>query len=197
MNQRKAREQRRQAAAAAPPARQSRGRSILLAVVGTAAVATLVTVGVIAARNTGPAQAVGLSDARSVSFAGVDPVTGKDVALADYAGKPVVINVWGSWCEGCEAEAADLQTFIERHPEAQMIGVDLQDSKEAAKAFYVRHGWSHPGVFDPRGEISSPLGIQGTPTTFFLDTKHRIVTQIVGATDLQGFERGLEAALAS
>jgi hypothetical protein len=37
--------------------------------------------------------------------------------------------------------------------------------------------------------------LQGTPSTFFLDREHRIVSRIVGETDLAGFERGLDAAL--
>jgi hypothetical protein len=49
-------------------------------------------------------------------------------------------------------------------------------------------------VFDPDGEISYSLGLQGTPSTFFLDRDHRIASRIVGETDYAGFEQGLEAA---
>lgn len=195
MNQRKAREARRSAAAAGqhPSGRSSRTR-LLIAAAGAAVVAILVA-GVFVARGTGPAQAISASSSSAISISGTDPITGKKVSLADYADKPVVLNVWASWCEGCEAEAADLQTFVERHPEAQMIGIDLQDSKEAARDFYARWGWKHPSIDDPRGEISKSLGLQGTPTTFFLDSSHRIVTRIVGETDLAGFEQGLAAVL--
>ncbi len=67
--------------------------------------------------------------------------------------------------------------------------------REAARDFYARWGWKHPSIDDPRGEISKSLGLQGTPTTFFLDSSHRIVTRIVGETDLAGFEQGLAAVL--
>jgi len=196
VSQRKARELRRSSTNESPDfTRGRRRRSTVIAIVAAASVVALVAAGVFVARDTGPAQAVSSTSGSSVSFSGEDPITGKNVSLADYAGKPVVINVWGSWCEGCIAEAVDLRTFVERHPEVQMIGVDLQDTKDAARAFYARWGWRHPGVFDPRGEISASLGLQGTPTTFFLDREHRIVTRIVGATDLAGFERGLQEAL--
>lgn len=162
---------------------------------GVAVLAGVLVIGVLAARGTGAAEPIFQRDADSVSFSGTDPVTGQQVSLSDYAGRPLVINVWGSWCPGCAVEAEDLRRFAEDHPEVQLIGVDLQDSRSAAKAFYERYGWTHPSVFDPDGTISFSLGLQGTPTTFFTDREHRIVTRIVGETDYAGFAQGLEAAL--
>ena len=164
---------------------------------GVLALAAILGVGIVVARGTGAAQPIVERRGATVSFSGSDPITGKRVSLDDYAGKPVVINVWGSWCPGCIAEAEDLRRFAEDHPEVQLIGVDLQDTKSAAKEFYERVRWTHPSVFDPDGEISFALGLQGTPSTFFLDREHRIVTRIVGETDYAGFTRGLEAALAA
>ena len=86
--------------------------------------------------------------------------------------------------KSCNAEAADLKAFVERHAELQMIGIDLQDSKGGAQDFYRRWGWGHPSVYDPDGKITFRLGLQGTPTTFFLDKSHRIIARIVGAADL-------------
>jgi thiol-disulfide isomerase/thioredoxin len=121
-------------------------------------------------------------------------VSGRNVDIATYAGRPVVINIWASWCPGCNQEAADLERFAQRHPEAQLVGVDIQDNSSAAKAFYQRWGWHHPSVNDPDERIASRLGLQGLPTTIFLDARHRIVTRIVGASNLSGFEQGLRLA---
>jgi thiol-disulfide isomerase/thioredoxin len=68
--------------------------------------------------------AVSPEDAPEVS--GEDPITGEDVALDDFRGKPVVINIWASWCPGCNEEAADLREFAADHPEAVLLGVDFQ-----------------------------------------------------------------------
>jgi thiol-disulfide isomerase/thioredoxin len=164
---------------------------------GVLALVAVLGVGVVVARGTGAAGPIPERSGSSVSFSGTDPITGKQLSLDAFAGEPVILNVWGSWCPGCVAEAEDLRRFAADHPEVQLIGVDLQDTKSAAKAFYERWGWTHPSVFDPDGEISFSLGLQGTPTTFFLDREHRIVSRIVGETDYAGFERGLEAALAA
>jgi peroxiredoxin len=196
VNQKKAREARRSVAAGAQESSARSARTWLLIAAAGAAVAAVVVAGVLVARDTGPAQPISASSGSGLTISGTDPITGKQVSLADYAGKPVVLNVWGSWCEGCIAEAADLQRFVVAHPEAQMIGIDLQDSADAARSFYAEHAWEHPSIDDPNGEISKSLGLQGTPTTFFLDSSHRIVTRIVGATDFTGFEQGLAMAVA-
>ena len=173
----------------------ARDRSRLLWGAAAVVAVALVGVGLLAARGTGPAAAVNVSSGKEISLSGTDPITGNQVSLDDYAGKPVVLNVWASWCEGCRAEAVALRQFAERHPEAQVIGLDQQDSEGPARAFYAEFGWKHPSIDDPSGEAAKGLGLQGLPTTFFLDSAHRIVTRIVGETDLAGFEQALEQAL--
>jgi thiol-disulfide isomerase/thioredoxin len=197
VSQRKAKEARRQERGAAPPqsGRRLPGGSRLWIVCGAAVLAAVVFVGILSARGTDTAAPIAQRGGDVVSFSGRDPVTGREVALSDYEGRPLAINVWGSWCTGCKAEAEALRRFAENHPEVQVIGVDLQDSIAGAKAFYQRYGWTHPSVFDPDGAISFSLGLQGTPTTFFTDREHRIVTRIVGETDYDGFVQAMRAAL--
>lgn len=196
MSQRRARRERNvaQASTTGAGARRFPGGAFWWAL-GAAAVVAILAIGIFSARGTGAADPILDRDGDSVVFSGEDPITGKTVSLADYAGEPLVINVWGSWCTGCIAEAEDLRRFAEDHPEVQLVGVDLQDSRSGAREFYEKWRWTHPSVFDPSGEISFSLGLQGTPTTFFTDPEHRIVTRIVGETDYAGFERGLETAL--
>jgi thiol-disulfide isomerase/thioredoxin len=197
MSERKAKRVRQRARAAAPGGRGGRSRlrraavPLLVVVVAAALVG-----GYFAARENGPASATRVTHqpGGGLELAGTDPVTGRHVDLSSYRGKPLVINVWGSWCEGCNAEASDLARFARLHPEVQLIGVDTQDSASGAKSFYRRWGWRHPSIADPRGELAARLGLQGTPTTFFLNARHEVVTQIIGATNLAGFNRGLAAA---
>jgi hypothetical protein len=96
---------------------------------------------------------------------------------------------------GCNAEAADLERFARAHPNVQVVGVGTQDTSSGAKAFYRRWGWHHPSIADPQGALAAQLPIQGTPTTFFLNARHEIVTSIVGASNFAGFEHGLRTAL--
>lgn len=205
MSQRQAKRARQAARPTAPTPRPSAPRSRqgsrqgsrrnLWIAVASAAVVAVVAGGVLAARGRGPAAAVRVaSGSGALQLSGTDPVTGRSISLTSYAGKPVVLNIWASWCPGCNKEAADLRSFAASHPEVQVIGIDIQDTKSGAKGFYRRWGWKHPSVFDPSGSISARFGLQGLPTTVFLDKQHRVVTQIVGASDLAGFNEGLRQA---
>lgn len=131
------------------------------------------------------------------AISGADPVTGKHVSLAAYRGRPVVINVWASWCEGCRTEASALRQFARTHPKVQLLGIDYQDSRTGAKAFYDRHDLEWPSVFDPKGRWVAALKAPGLPTTVFLNARHQIVGGIVGAGTLAQFNAGLRKALAS
>jgi thiol-disulfide isomerase/thioredoxin len=129
------------------------------------------------------------------SIHGRDPITGKQVSLAQFAGKPVVLNVWASWCTGCNQEAADLTRFAASHPGAQVLGVDTQDTTGGARAFYRKWHWHHPSIADPSGSLSAQLAVTGLPTTYFLDRWHRVVGKIVGAGNRAEFDQGLRLAL--
>jgi thiol-disulfide isomerase/thioredoxin len=171
-------------------------RKVLLLVAGVAVVAALIG-GIFAARGNDGSPSVRPRTAaagRAVELSGRSPITGADVDLAAYRGKPVVLNIWASWCTGCREEARDLASFAAAHPEAQVVGLDTQDTDGEARAFYRQFGWSHPSLRDPSGSAAAQLGLQGLPTTIFLDTQGREVGRIIGATDREGFEQGLRAA---
>lgn len=170
----------------------------VLVVVGAAAAAVVLSRS--GSSATAPASA-GSPSAKSSGSAlelrGTDPVTGKQVSLASYAGKPVVLNMWASWCTGCAAEARALASFARAHPDVQVVGIDVQDTKSGAREFYRRFGWRHPSIFDPSGSLAAQLGLQALPTTVFLDRAHRVVGRIAGETDLAGFTAGLQQATTS
>jgi thiol-disulfide isomerase/thioredoxin len=180
--------------------------------VGAVAVVIAIVAGVVLARNGDEAspdgaardqpaargsQPTNIDSTPAPELAGEDPITGKTVHLADFSGKPVVVNVWASWCPGCNEEAADLRDFAAAHPEIVVLGLDFQDTRAGARAFYRRWRWTHPSIWDVSGTKTSAIGLIGMPTTYFLDERHRIVAQVVGATDRAGFERGLELATQS
>jgi thiol-disulfide isomerase/thioredoxin len=191
----------RERAARTERSRQSRRRTLPLAIglavllAAAAAAATLaLTRGNSPTGSSGPA-ARGGSTSAPLELSGTNPITGRPVSLASYAGKPIVLNMWASWCTGCYAEARALATFARTHPQVQVVGVDVQDSVADAKAFYRRFGWRHPSIFDPQGVIAARFGLQGLPATLFLDRQHRVVAKILGDTNLAGFDQGLQRAL--
>jgi thiol-disulfide isomerase/thioredoxin len=172
-------------------------RARLLGAIGATAVAVVVALGIVVARDTEttrPRPAGAGPAGQPLVLEGRSPITGEAVGLRQFRGKPVVVTIWASWCPGCNAEAEALQRFVADHPEAGFLGIDFQDSRAAARDFYERYGWSFPSIFDPVGEIAYRLKLQGTPTTIFLDRRHREVTRLVGETDEAGLAEGLRVA---
>ena len=92
-------------------------------------------------------------------------------ALLDQLhGAPVVVNVWGSWCAPCIAEAPSLSKLArETRGKVQFVGIDILDQRTPAVAFIHRYGWIYPSVFDPPGRIRDGLGFIGQPVTAVYD----------------------------
>ena len=127
------------------------------------------------------------------ALAGVDPVTGKHVSLRQWAGEPLLVNLWGSWCHPCREEAPRLRAFLAKHP-GSVLGIDIEDSKAGARRFQQRYKVHFPSIFDPRDVVVDRLRPPGTPTTYFLDRSHRIVAIVYEPGPLAQFERGWKLA---
>jgi len=127
------------------------------------------------------------------ALSGIDPVSGKRVNLAQWKGKALLVNLWGSWCHPCRDEARELRAFLGRHP-GTVLGIDVEDSKAGARSFQQRYHVRFPSIFDPNDVLVNRLRAPGTPTTYFLDKRHRIVAALYGAGTLSLFEHGWKLA---
>jgi peroxiredoxin len=113
---------------------------------------------------------------------------GDDVALSDFAGDVVVLNVWGSWCPPCRAEAEALQEVYRTRKDqgVQFLGINTRDQPAAAKAFEDGFGIGYPSWDDADGEIQlafrETLPPQSIPSTIVIDRDGRVAARIVGPT---------------
>ncbi len=123
----------------------------------------------------------------------------RTVSLAAFRGKAVVLNFWASDCPPCKQEMPTLQAAAERWSTkpVTVVGIDVLDSKSAARAFAHKHGVTYPIAFDPLGDTVGPYGATYTPTTFFVDRRGRIVKRILGPLTASTLNARIHAALAS
>ena len=103
------------------------------------------------------------------------------VAATDFAGKVVVINVWGQWCGPCRAEVAQLQQVYDatRGAGVAFLGIDVRDNnREAAQDFVNDRKVTFPSIYDPAMRTMIAFGgkypTTVIPSTLVLDRQHRV-----------------------
>jgi peroxiredoxin len=116
-------------------------------------------------------------------------VDGKQADVADHKGKVVVINVWGSWCPPCRAEAKNFQTVYQdvKDQGVEFVGINTRDSSIGlARAFEKEFGITYPSLYDPTGKLmlrfeKGTLNPQAVPSTLVIDRDGRIAARTLQA----------------
>jgi cytochrome c biogenesis protein CcmG, thiol:disulfide interchange protein DsbE len=88
--------------------------------------------------------------------------------LSKLRGHPVVVNVWASWCGPCRSEFPHLQSQAAKHgEEVAFLGVDTQDSDDAARTFLEEFPVPYPSISDPDRDVEAAVRAVGLPVTAF------------------------------
>ncbi|GAB6986844.1 TlpA family protein disulfide reductase [Nocardioides pyridinolyticus] len=116
-------------------------------------------------------------------------VDGQMLDLADLRGHVVVLNVWGSWCAPCRAEAPDLAA-ISKETESRgvrFVGIDVRDNPAAARAFARSYGITYPSFDDQNGlvlaQFTGIIPVSAVPSTLVVDKSGVIRARVVGQVD--------------
>jgi thiol-disulfide isomerase/thioredoxin len=130
------------------------------------------------------------------------PVAGPDlmdpartVSVEDFAGKVVVVNVWGQWCGPCRSEVTQLQQVYNatRADGVALLGIDVRDNnRQAAQDFVNDRKVTFPSIYDPAMRTMIAFGgkypTTVIPSTLVLDRRHRVAAVFLRellAEDLQ------------
>jgi thiol-disulfide isomerase/thioredoxin len=118
---------------------------------------------------------------------------GQVVSLAAFAGRPLIVNFFASWCPPCKRETPLLARFYQdAKGSVVVIGVDANDEAGPAEQFLGKAGVTYPIGFDPLpASTTTSYGVYGLPQTFFLNSKHRIVKHVFGALTLNELHSGV------
>ena len=111
---------------------------------------------------------------------------GQHISLAQYAGHPLILNFFASWCEPCQRETPLIARFYRSHRRSVIIvGIDVNDSTSAGLAFARKMGVAYPVASDPSPmSMALSYGVTALPQTFFLNPQHRIVKRVIRAVTL-------------
>jgi thiol-disulfide isomerase/thioredoxin len=110
--------------------------------------------------------------------------------LADFRGKPLIINVWASWCGPCRAEMASLERLAWRDDARTftLIGISTDDRAELAKAWLKNSNATISQFIDTDLQMETVLGASRLPLTVLIDSRGRVLERIYGAKEWDGVD---------
>ncbi|MFP5370202.1 MAG: TlpA family protein disulfide reductase [Actinomycetes bacterium] len=164
-----------------PAVRPRRRRQLVIAAGALAVIGVGAAAGIGASRSTEAEDRVAVEGAAPSFDLERVGAEGDRVRLADFAGRPVVVNFWASWCVPCRKEMPALQAAAERlEGRVAFVGINHQDGRSPAAEFEQEVGVTYPSGYDPDGGVARDFGVVGLPTTVLIDARGRIVARTLG-----------------
>lgn len=150
----------------------------------------------------------GISTADKGERADAPDLSGETVAggrfdLGDHRGEVVVLNVWGSWCPPCRAEAKNFEKVYQdvKDQGVQFVGINTRDTSTGpARAFEKEFGVSYPSLYDPAGKLllrfeKGTLNPQAIPSTLVIDREGKVAARTLQALSEEKLRKMLKPYL--
>ena len=120
----------------------------------------------------------------------MDSLNGEDKKLSEFKGKPLIINVWASWCGPCRAEMGSLERLAKRFngKEFNVIGISTDDYHHKAAAFIEQTGITFENYLDSKLVLENMLGANTIPLTILVDDNGRVLEKVRGAREWDSME---------
>jgi thiol-disulfide isomerase/thioredoxin len=105
------------------------------------------------------------------------------VFLADFKGKPVLLNFWATWCFPCRAEMPYIQNVYDTWSEHGLVilAVNMGESPSKVEEFMKSNNFSFPVILDGKRSLADKYNIRYVPTTYFIDSNGVIRDIKIGA----------------
>jgi thiol-disulfide isomerase/thioredoxin len=115
----------------------------------------------------------------------LDGLNGRKKKFSDFKGKPLIINVWASWCGPCRAEMGSLERLAHRYngKEFNIIGISTDDYRNKADAFIKQTGITFENFLDNKLLLENMLGANTIPLTILVDDHGRVLEKVRGARE--------------
>jgi cytochrome c biogenesis protein CcmG/thiol:disulfide interchange protein DsbE len=153
---------------------------VTLAVVGIGVILAAVFGGGDDAEAPSTTDAAGLTGSAAPEFT-VPLLGGGEFTLSEHIaddGRPLILNLWASWCIPCRDELPEFDRVAAEHPEVAFLGVAVEDQEAAAREFADEVGVRFPLGFDDTGNVSTAYRTFGLPVTVVIASDGTVVRQI-------------------
>jgi len=109
-------------------------------------------------------------------------LSGATQKLSEFRGKPLLINVWASWCTPCQQEMDSLERLSQRYGGKQfnIIGISTDDYWTNAKGFLQKTRVTFPNFIDNRLFLENMLGADRLPLTLLVDARGKVLAKHYG-----------------
>ncbi|MGK7345159.1 MAG: TlpA disulfide reductase family protein [Candidatus Nitrospinota bacterium M3_3B_026] len=134
-------------------------------------------------------------DPRPAADVTLKNLSGKEVSISDFEGRPLIVNFWASWCVPCVEEMPRFEQTYEtwKSKGLEIVAINLKESREVAEKFMKENGYSFITLLDKSGEASDKFQVFGLPTTFFIDREGIIRYSHMGKITPEIILTGLES----
>lgn len=115
----------------------------------------------------------------------LDGLNGKMKKFSDFKGKPLLINVWASWCGPCRAEMGSLERLAQRYngKEFNVIGISTDDYRNKAELFLKQTETTFENFLDNKLLLENMLGANTIPLTVLVDANGRVLKKVRGSRE--------------
>jgi thiol-disulfide isomerase/thioredoxin len=138
----------------------------------------------------------GASSGGAVETMSLARFDGSTATLADYRGRPLVVNFFASWCAPCVREMSDFeQVHRDLSRRVAFLGVNVRDRVDDGRSIVARTGVSYDVARDPRGDLLQRLGGAAMPTTALFDAQGRLILLQSRTYDAAGLRSAIEKKL--
>jgi peroxiredoxin len=108
------------------------------------------------------------------------------ISLSDYAGKVVLLNLWGAWCPPCRTEAHTMKAIAAagKAEGIEVLGLNVRDNPQYAADFAENFRLGYPSIFDADGRIALRLRgipLAAVPISLIVDKQQRVAAVYLGA----------------
>lgn len=129
-------------------------------------------------------------------------IDGHRLSLSDYPGKIIVLNVWGSWCDPCRAEAPNVAAVAKATAGkgVQFVGIDTRDNTAQAQAFVKAKQISYPNLVDDGNEtlltkLAGITSLGSVPSTLIIDKNGDLAWRALRPVDYNDLSAALDTVL--